>query len=141
MIKSQKGITLISLTIYVIVLVMVIAMISVISSYFFSHMNKATASINPLTEYTKFDTFFTEEINHENRKVLECKEDYIVFDDGVQYSFIPENRGVYRNSVKVCKDVKSCTFQNKILNGKEAVVVNLQIGTAKAREVQYILNQ
>ena len=137
--KSQRGITLISLTIYIIVLVMVIAMVSVVSSYFFKNMNQAIATINPLTEYTKLDSFLTEEVNHKNIKVLECEDDYIVFDNDVQYTFIPENQGVYRNMVKICEDVQKCTFKNIVTNGKEAIMIRIQIGTANAREVEYIL--
>lgn len=137
--KSQKGVTLVSLTIYIIVMVIVVAITSVISSYFFSNMNRATATINPLTEYTKFDSFFSEEVNHERLKVLACEENYIVFDNGVQYSFIPENKSVYRNMVKVCDEVESCSFQNQIMNGKNTVIVNIQIGTADARQTEYVL--
>lgn len=137
--KSQKGVTLISLTIYVISMVIVVAITSVISSYFFSNMKQATATINPLTEYTKFDSFFSEEVNHERLKVLACEEDYIVFDNGVQYLFVPENKSVYRNMVKVCDEVESCSFQNQIMNGKNTVIVKIQIGTAEARQTEYVL--
>ena len=38
--KSQKGVTLISLTVYVIVLLVVVVTLSTISGYFFSNYNK-----------------------------------------------------------------------------------------------------
>jgi len=137
--KSQRGITLISLTIYVIVMVVVVAITSLISSYFFTNMNTATSMINPLTEYTKFDSFFTEEVNHQNIKILACENNYIVFDNGVQYTFIEENDGIYRDTVKVCENVENCTFDNVIANGKNTIIVNLQIGTAKVRQIEYVL--
>lgn len=138
--KAQKGVTLISLTIYIIVMVIVVAIVSVISSYFYSNINGTSDTIDPLTEYTKFNSFFTDEVNHSNIKVLECGEngDYIVFDNGVQYTFVPENKGIYRNKVKICKEVESCNFEYKIQNGKDVVVVNLTIGTLD-KNVTYTL--
>lgn len=137
--KSQKGITLISLTVYIIVMVIVVAIISVISTYFYTNVNSISNTINPMTEYTKFNSFFSDEVNHNNIKVLECKEDYIVFDNGVQYTFVGENKGIYRDKVKIVSDVESCTFEYKINNGKNVVVVSLQIGTAKEKSIEYTL--
>lgn len=139
--KSQEGITLISLTIYIVVMVIVIAMISVISGYFYSNIDEVSDTIDPLIEYTKFNSFFTDEVNHSNIRVLECLQNgnYIVFDNGVQYTFIAENKGIYRNKVKICKEVESCTFDYQIQNGKNVVVVKLKIGTDKERNVTYTL--
>lgn len=137
--KSQKGITLISLTVYIIVMVIVVAVVAVISTYFYTNSDTISETINPMTEYTKFISYFSDEINQNNIKVLECGQDYIVFDNGVQYTFIAENRGIYRNKVKIVNDVESCTFEYKIKNEKNVVAVNLQIGTAEARNVEYTL--
>ena len=137
--KSEKGITLISLTIYIIVMMIVVAMVSMISTYFYSNTKNLNNNINPLTEYTKFNSFFTEEVNHANLKVLECGEDYLVFDNGVQYSYIIENKGVYRNHVKICKNVTKCIFESKIKNGKNVITVTMKIGTAEERNIEYTL--
>lgn len=137
--KSQKGITLISLTVYIIVMVIVVAIVSVISAYFYTNINSVSDIITPMTEYTKFNSFFSDEANHTNIKVLECKENYIVFDNGVQYTFVAENKGIYRNKVKIAKEVESCTFEYKIKNGKNVVVINLKIGDTDIRSVEYTL--
>lgn len=137
--KSQKGVTLISLTIYIIVMTIVIAIVSVISTYFYNNTHSLTDIIDPLTEYTKFNSFFTDEVNHDNIKILACEENYIVFDNGVQYTFIQENKGIYRNQVKVCRNVKNCTFGQKIQNGKNIVTVTVEIEKGQAKTVEYTL--
>lgn len=137
--ESQKGVTLISLTIYVIAMVTIVAIVTVISGFFYTNMEVASNTVNPLTEYTKFNSFFTDEINHENIKVWECKENYVVFDNGVQYTYISENKGIYRNKVKIANEVQSCSFEYKIKNGKSVVSVALQIGTNTIKEVDYTL--
>ena len=141
--KSQKGITLISLTIYVIVMAAVIGVVAIISTFFYSNMNDVNNTINPITEYTKFNTFFSDEVNHSNIKVLECGttsngQNYIVFDNGVQYTYIPENRGIYKNHVKIAKGVDNCTFAKNIKNGKVVVEVVFIAGKS-TRENTYTL--
>ena len=56
--KSEKGITLISLIIYVIALTIVIGIVAVISGYFYNNIATSSEDIEPMVEYTKFNSFF-----------------------------------------------------------------------------------
>lgn len=141
--KSQKGITLISLTIYVIVMAIVVGVIAIISTFFYSNINDSNQEINPITEYTKFNSFFSDEVNHTNIKILDCGttndgQNYIVFDNGVQYTYIPENQGVYRNQIKISKGVTNCTFTRGVQNGKDIVEVVFEAGN-RTRTTTYTL--
>lgn len=141
--KSQKGITLISLTVYVIVMAIVVGVIAIISTFFYNNINDTNADINPITEYTKFNSFFSDEINHTNIKILDCGttedgQNYIVFDNGVQYTYIPENQGIYRNQVKIANGISNCTFTRSIQNGKDIVEVVFEAGN-RTRETTYTL--
>lgn len=141
--KSQKGITLISLTVYVIVMAIVVGVIAIISTFFYNNINDTNADINPITEYTKFNSFFSDEINHTNIKILDCAttedgQNYIVFDNGVQYTYIPENQGIYRNQVKIANGISNCTFTRSIQNGKDIVEVVFEAGN-RTRETTYTL--
>ena len=137
--KTQNGITLISLTVYIIVMVIMVAVVAVISTYFYKNTNSLTKTINPLTEYTKFNTFFSDEVNHSNLKILGCEENYIVFDNGVQYTYVPENKGIYRNKVKIARDVEKCTFENKVKNGKSIITMHIKIGSMEEKDIDYTL--
>ena len=68
--KSQKGVTLISLTIYVIVMTIVIGIVSVVSTYFYKNVGVALETVNPVTQYNNFNIFFTDEINHQNIRTI-----------------------------------------------------------------------
>ena len=70
--KSERGITLISVTVYIIAITILIGVITVISRYFYTNTKSVSQSIDPVTQFTKFNTFFSDEVNHENIKVLEC---------------------------------------------------------------------
>ena len=126
--KSENGVTLISLTVYIIGLTLIIAIVAVISTFFYKSVRNVSQTVDPITEYSKFNTFFTEETNANNIKILECGENYIVFDNGVQYTFIKENKGIYRNKVKICRGIEECKFNNKIENGKNIIKVSLGSG-------------
>ena len=148
--KLENGITLISLTIYIIGMTIVVSMVAIISSYFYTNTKTLNESIDPMVEYTKFNSFFSDEVNHENIKILEYYNDneetynngnsvnYVVFDNNVQYTFIQENKGIYRNKVKICREVENCTFEHKIQNGKAVIVVNLKIN-GKNMNITYTL--
>ena len=104
----------------------VVGVVAIISTFFYSNMSGTEQDFDPITEYTKFNSFFSDEANHSNIKVLECGttengQNYIVFDNGVQYTFIPENQGIYRNHVKIANGVTNCTFTRNIKNGKDVV--------------------
>ena len=57
--KNQKGITLISLTIYIIALTVIIAMLSLISTFFYKNVKDSQNDIEPLTEFTNFNSYFS----------------------------------------------------------------------------------
>lgn len=139
--KGEKGITLISLTIYIIVMTIVIGVVSFISTYFYKNVDSLSNDLNPLTEYTKFNSFFSDEVNHNNIKILECKGEYVAFDNGVQYMFVQENKAIYRNQVKIAKDVESCNFSHTIQNGKDVITVAIKIGEQEIKTVDYTLKK
>lgn len=136
--KSQNGVTLISVIIYIIAILIILSIIAVINTFFYSNIKSMTQQLNPITEISKFNTFITDEINRENIKILECEENYIVFDNGVQYTFVVENKGLYRNQVKICEGVELCEFTNTIANGKNVVNIKIKIGN-KEQEITYSL--
>lgn len=135
--KNENGVTLISLTIYIIALAVVVAVIAVLSGFFFKNTKGIGENIDLIGEYTRFNTFFSDEVNHENIRVLACEtqkdgsnnvqKSYIVFSNGVQYTFVKGNKGIYRNKVKISRDVENCEFTYKIEEGKQVVQVDFAV--------------
>lgn len=125
--KQEKGITLISLTIYIIVMTIVVSTIAIISTYFYKDAHSLANRINPLAEYTKFNSFFADEVNHSNLKILDCQEHYVVFDNTTQYTYVPENKAIYRNKVKIASEVENCKFERKVKNGKEVISITIKM--------------
>ena len=110
--KSNKGITMASLVIYVIAMSIVVATIATLTSYFYNNMDELDADTNSSIAYTEFNTYFSKEISiKENYPLLvEGTSDYIIFSKtGNQYTL--KNRTIYKNQVKICSNIEDCTFE------------------------------
>lgn len=61
--KSKKGITIISLIVYVIVLSIVIGTTSIIIKYFYNNTEETVVSKKTANQYTRFVAYLTDDIN------------------------------------------------------------------------------
>ena len=125
--NSNKGVTLTSVIIYIIGMSIVVGVISTLTSYFYKNID--IEDINAATgQYTKFTQSFAEETNKENNSVIDCKTNYIVFSSGNQYTYMTENKSIYKNNIKICENVDICSFSYSIINGKYSVTVEFKAG-------------
>lgn len=129
--KSEKGVTLSSLIIYVIAMSIIIGTIAAITNYFYGNINGLTNRTEGSKQYTEFNSYFVNEVNKKDNSVLtellnSNGETKIIFSSGNQFKFT--EGAIYFNKIKICKEVTSCTFEfdeetNKItvtmqINGK-----------------------
>ena len=61
--KSKKGITIISLIVYVIVLSIVIGTTSIIIKYFYNNTEETVISKKTANQYSRFVAYITDDIN------------------------------------------------------------------------------
>ena len=127
--KSEKGITLISLTIYIIVLSISIGVMATISKYFVKNM-KGIDERTALSEYLTFNSFFSEEINEKGLKIIESDPEgnYVVFNNGNQYYFSKANRAIYKNKFKICSGIDDCSFETFVKDETRKIRVTMKIG-------------
>lgn len=128
--KSEKGVTLISILIYVIAMIIIVAIMTSLTGYFYNNIDIDTESQDANKQYTKFNSFFTEEINKSGNIVIESNTEsenpYIVFADKNQYTFIKQNKAIYFNNIKIATNIEECTFETKIKNGKSIIIVKIK---------------
>lgn len=134
--KSEKGITLISMTIYVIVMLIVVTVMVILTSYFYGNVDVNSTETKLNQQYTKFNSYFTEEVNKKDNKVMgigetedatnNTKQRYILFSSGNQYTFVPENKAIYVNNVKIAEDIIDCTFSKVEQNDKVIIAVTIK---------------
>ena len=77
--KSERGVTLISIIIYVIASTVIVLIVGRIITYFYRNINDYTAENKALSEYIKINTYFTDEINTKGNVVEAFGENYVKF--------------------------------------------------------------
>lgn len=147
--RSERGITLISVTIYVIVMLIIISVITVLTSYFYRNVDINSVSENLNQQYTRFNTYFTEEINKKGNKILATGETesttgdepqkYIVFSSGNQYTYVPANDSIYVNNIKIAENILDCNFEKITENDKTKIKVTMSGENDFQRTTTYTL--
>ena len=101
MLKSDKGITLTSLVIYVIVLLIVSGLMSGFSEYFYKNANKITIKENYEEQYTRFLAYLIKDTNSDQLNFIKIKTDsenkYLIlrFKDGSQHQYVYSDKNIY----------------------------------------------
>ena len=130
--KSEKGITLISGILYVIVMLLVVTIASILTGYFYNNIDINNTEQNANVEFTKFNSFFTEEVNIRGNTILESDTEgtstgqkYIVFSTGNQYTYIKNNKSIYKNNSKIASDIEE--FNLKINNSDSKTTIEIEL--------------
>lgn len=143
--KEERGVTLISLIIYIIVLMLVVSMLSIVSDMFFSNTKYITDSGKYISEFNKFNMYFIEDVKN-NKDMYKVNNHEIIFEDGTIYTYkeSPDN-GIYRNKVKICSNISFCQFTTTKKEEenitKKLIQVKMLINSSKLFEVgnEYVL--
>lgn len=141
--KSERGITITALVIYIMVATVVIATMSMVSSFFFSNMNLVKGQDQYAVEFNKFNMFFIEDVK--NNTTAQVQDNRIVFEDNTVYEYRSSDKAIYRNDKKIAKEIMSAEFTPDIYTVNETtknlITVSLTIGKNKNYEksIEYVL--
>lgn len=127
--KSQKGITLTVLIIYIVIMCFVISMLATVSTFFFDNTDQIKTNAKYIAEYNKFNMYFIEDVKN-NEEIERISSNEIVFKDGTVYTYKgSSDRSIYRNKVKICKNISYCNFSKAIttVNDVEKKIVNVHM--------------
>ena len=140
--KSDKGVTLMALVIYIAVFTVVVSSMALLSSYFYNNMHLIKDDANYVVEYNKFNMFFIQDVKHNSTATIE--NNIIKFEDGTIYEY--KSNSIYRNDKEIATNVKSATFNLESYEvestTKNLIVVNLNIGEREKeyqKEIEYVL--
>lgn len=130
--KSEQGVTLTSLVIYIAVATVLISTMAVMSSHFFANIQLVKNQSDYVVEYNKFNMFFIQDVKA--NKAASIIGTTIVFEDGTKYEYKDES--IYRNDKKIAKNIRTASFEpatytvNNVT--KNLIKVNLNIGVEKS---------
>ena len=111
--NNQKGVTLVSLTIYVIVAAAVVVLLAFLNVNFFARMKELTKMTNVTGESSKFCSSFIRDVKGSN-SVLEYSDNELRLSNGVKYEIRKqagssgdgETYAIYKDSIKICENIK-----------------------------------
>ena len=132
--KSQKGITIATLSVYVAAMTIIIAIISVILSFY----NKNIITMNDIgdinLELNKFTTKMIQETNEPGNLITNLATIRITFKSGNTYTF-QDNR-IYQNTVEVANNVKEFTAKLETDGEKQILRIYIVLGKGQAEIVK-----
>lgn len=140
--KSEQGVTLTSLVIYIAVATVLISTMAVMSLHFFANIQLVKNQSDYVVEYNKFNMFFIQDVKA--NKAASIIGTTIVFEDGTKYEYKDES--IYRNDKKIAKNIRTASFEpatytvNNVT--KNLIKVNLNIGVEKKsyqKQIEYVL--
>lgn len=138
--KSNKGITLLGLITYIIVLLIVVGVMGTISTFFYNNLALVKNSAEYCAEFDKFNVFFINDVKNNNHVNIDTKNNIITFIDGTTYKYNSEDCGIYRGEVKIASEVRDFKATKKTITinnvDKEIVSINILIGDSTKTLVQ-----
>ena len=132
--KSERGVTTISVTIYIIAMLLAVTIIGMLTGFFYKNVDISSNTDYINKQYTKFNAYFTEEVNISGNTVVEMQVkdegtenelSFIVFSSGNQYTFIKQNKGIYFGHTKIATNIEECKFEKQENNGKTTITVKI----------------
>lgn len=131
--RNNKGVTLASLTVYVIVLVIVLVALTFVSANFTSQIADVTTKGRISNESTKVYSFLVTDVKSAD-SVVEYADNYLRLDNDVKYSieykFINEKENqrrqyeIYRNGVLISENILDANFDYD--NQNNTVIINIK---------------
>lgn len=140
MIKSEKGVTLMELTVYIIVLLIVMGILTTISQYFYGNLSVVRYSAKYAAEFDKFNSYFVSDAkkNTSVKVYTDTNTDtnnLITFEDGTTYKYNEDDKSIYRGQVRIATNVKSFNASKRTITvsgvKKEIVTITILIGNSE----------
>jgi len=136
--RKNRGITLISLIVYIILSIMVLSMLTVISMNFRDNLNNLDESTVQDTEFDKLNLQLLKETKTENNLVdeEETTSNKLVFTNGNTYTY--ENNSIYLNdNIKIAENIEIFSIQISNENNKQKIKISVTT-EGKTRTTEYI---
>ncbi len=138
--KSQKGITLTSLVIYIVLLFVIVGMLATVTASFRSNIKEINKEGTKNTEIDKFNIYFLKEVKKQGNEIDKISDNEILFTMGNKYTFKDDNSIYLNDNIKIAENIEKCSFSNNLVNGKTVVVVTIKAKNSEEKEIEYVLN-
>ena len=147
--KSNRGITLLALSFYIVVILIVMGLLSSIRNFFFKNVDVLEDASRYAASFDKFNNYFVNDVknNYHVKVDSNASNITIIFEDGTTYIYNEEDGGIYREKIKIASNVTTFVVNKKnvVINTvqKEIIRINIAIGDSDAnlfnKKIDYTL--
>lgn len=140
--KNNKGITLISLLIYLIGMIVLIAIVSTVISFYNKNMLKLNNTSDISMELSKFETKMIKETQTLGNKIVEVTDTTIKFTSGNTYTFADDK--IYQNTITVSTNVKEFLSSLETDGDKQILRIYILLGKGKeelVKNLSYVIEE
>ena len=142
--KSERGITLTILVIYIIIFSVVIGLLASLSSYIYGNIKYINDDSVDVSEFNKFNVYFIEDVKSNSQVQIDSQVNSegknivrIVFGDGDIYSFVKEEKSIYKNKQKIAKNIQNFTAVRNQTSDKLKTYIEVNITIGAKDEANY----
>lgn len=139
--KNEKGITLVTLSVYIIGITIIIAIVALITNFFNKNIINMEDNAKYAADFSKFNLAFVDEVKKYGNEITEYSEDSITFSSGNTYKF--EDGKIYKNKIVLVDNVNECSFIRDSYETKQTIWVYIEIGNETnsfAKTTEYVMN-
>ncbi len=131
--KSEKGITLTSLVIYIIVFSAVLALVSSLSSFVYGNLRNLNSDSISSEEFNKFNTYFVKDVKASRGATAKQKANgdgiEITLENGSKYTYVKSENAIYREAIKIARNIIRFNASVKEENSKKLIDIQISTGT------------
>lgn len=139
--NNNKGITLISLTLYIIITLIVLCGLGILATNFRKNINNVKMQNSREIEFDKLNLQLLEETKKDGNKVSvsQSNSTKLVFTSGNTYTFDSEEKAIFLNdNITVASNISNAEFSVQEKNMKQILTVDVTVSN-KQRSMQYII--
>ena len=148
--KSERGVTLIILCIYVIVFSIIIVLLANLSNYIYNNLDNINDSSIDLSEFNKFNVYFIEDVKSNKQALVQNLADdnnnefiQIAFADGDIYTYTIGDNSIYKNNQKIATSIKDFKAEGFKKDEKMYIEITIKLGTEDeanySKTIDYVL--
>lgn len=139
--KTERGITLTSLLVYIMGVLIVTGILAVIMTSFEGNIKKINDEGKNNVEVDKFNIYFLKEVKKQGNDVDTISDKEILFTSGNKYIFKQDDNSIYlNNDIKIAENIEKCKFKDEIVNGKTVITVTIKAKNEEERVIEYVLS-
>ena len=140
--KEEKGITLITLTIYIIILTIVLELVALFNGNLFPQIKKLNNGNVSAEEFNKFNVSFVKDIKEAKTATVESSahDVTITLSSGVHYYYVYNDEAIYREKVKIAKNISVFTANYSTQSSKNIIAIHIVTGHEEDKQFEKTIN-